>query len=86
MRLREHRLRRLEQQFTTLEHLLVHPRERLRIIVQGMVGPANLADARCSRRLYGGTLMEFVDLNGSRNGLTDDQLEQFIVSHPVELG
>jgi hypothetical protein len=32
-----------------------------------------------------GTLMEMISLDGSREGMTDEQLEKFVVSFPIEI-
>ena len=57
-------------------------REQRRItrwVVTVLGRPANLANTRCTRRLHSnGTLMEVVMLDGTREGLSDEDLERFI--------
>jgi hypothetical protein len=46
--------------------------------------PTDLTRATCSRtRCDNGSLMEIVKLNGSRDGISDEDLEQFIQSFPI---
>ena len=48
--------------------------------------PATLANTRCTRRLHSnGTLMEVVTLDGTCEGLADDDLERFIQSCPIRV-
>ena len=47
--------------------------------------PLNLANSTCKRTLgANGLLTEIVDLDGSDQGLTDEDLEEFVASFPVE--
>jgi hypothetical protein len=63
-------------------------REQRRIkrwVVTVLGRPATLANTRCTRRLCSdGTLMELVWLDGTRDGLSDEDLERFIQSCPIE--
>ena len=75
------RIRRLENQFRPASQpdFVRNARERLRIVVTG------LDTSTCRRTLTAsGSLTEVVELDGTREGLTDEQLEQFINSFPVE--
>ena len=57
----------------------------LRVVVSGVVGPCDLATATCRRTLCpDGTLLELVTLNSSTNGLSDEELERFVTSFPIE--
>ena len=75
------RIRRLENQFRAASEpdFVRNARERLRIVVTG------LDTSTCRRTLTAsGSLTEVVELDGTREGLTDEQLEKFINSFPVE--
>jgi hypothetical protein len=57
--------------------------EPFRIIVTG-VG-LNLAECRCTRTLNeNGAVTEMVWLNGSSNDMSEEELEKFIASFPVQ--
>jgi hypothetical protein len=61
------------------------PRQRLRIVVSRMDREASLETSTCRRTLTAtGSITEVVRLNGNRSCLTDQQLERFINSFPVE--
>ena len=73
------RLQKLERQQSKVS------REPFRVIVSRAGEPLDLAKATCTRTLWpNGQLMEVVNLNGSRDGLTDEDLERFIQSFPIE--
>ena len=56
-----------------------------RVIVCGYGGPPNLANSTCTRRLgASGQLTEIVYMDGGDKGLTDEDLETFSASFPVE--
>jgi len=81
-------MRRLNGRLDKLERML-HPRgtprERLRVVTCGMDRAANLANATCKRTLCeNGLLLEVVHLDGDRDGLTDEQLDKFVESFPIE--
>ena len=59
------------------------PLPGLRVLVSGMCKPANLANSGCTRTLRNGVLTEIVDLDGSCDELSDEQLESFIESFPI---
>ena len=76
---------RLNARLKTLErqHRQIF-KEPLRIVVTH-VGKRDLSKATCSRTMLpSGHLMEIVDLKGSKEGLTDEDLEDFIQSFPVD--
>lgn len=80
MRAITRRLCRLEDQIG----LAGKPRRRFRLVVS-LAKPLNLATSTCQRRLSpDGLLTEIVRLDGSRDGLTDEELEKFIERFPVE--
>jgi hypothetical protein len=59
--------------------------ERIRVLISVVGRPLNLANATCRRTLASnGLLTDFVQLNGSSDGLTDEDLEKFIAGFPVE--
>ncbi len=60
-------------------------RRSKRWVVTVLGRPATLANTTCTRRLSNGTLMEVVMLDGTREGLADEDLERFIQSCPIEL-
>jgi len=73
------RLQKLERHRSQVE------RGRLRVIVSRVGEPFDLATATCTRTLMAdGGLMEIVNVNGSGNDLSDEELERFIQSHPIE--
>jgi hypothetical protein len=73
------RIESLEQVLLSSEIL----RKRWVVVVVGG-GPANLANSTCTRRLSRGRLFEIVQLDGSREGLTDGELNRFIESFPIQ--
>jgi len=73
------RLSRLERQHSQVS------REPFRIVVSRAGKPFDLATATCTRTLMpNGGLMEIVNVNGSGHDLSDEELEKFIQSHPIE--
>ena len=73
------RLKRLERERSQVS------REPFRVIVSHAGKPFDLTKATCSRTLCAdGRLMEVVNLHGSSDGLSEEDLERFIQSHPVE--
>ena len=50
-------------------------------------GPVNLATSTCRRTLNpGGGIFEIVELDGDDDGLSEEELEKFIASFPIEDG
>jgi hypothetical protein len=79
------RVKRLERQYHAVQHA---PHRLIISYVGGPLDPpeeCDLSKATCSRRLWpDGQLMEFVNLGGGRDGLSEDQLEKFIQDFPIE--
>jgi len=72
-----------------LEKLERHRRQvergRLRVVVSRAGKPFDIATATCTRTLMAdGGLIEIVNVNGSGDDLSDEELERFIQSHPIE--
>jgi hypothetical protein len=81
------RSRRLEDQFKPAiePDFLRNPRHRFRIVVSGMDRALRLETSKCLRTLTAnGSLTEVVRLDGIRGGLTDEELERFVQSFPIE--
>ena len=74
------RLVRLEDRFAPRDKV----RECVRLVV-GTIGPAEgLQNATCQRTLCAnGCLTEVVRLNGSGDGLTEEDLDRFVESFPI---
>jgi hypothetical protein len=73
------RLKKLERQQNQVAH------ERFRVVVSHAGEPLDLAKATCTRTIMpNGQLMEIVNLNGTDCGLSDEDLERFIQSCPIE--
>jgi hypothetical protein len=60
------------------------PRQRVRVVISGVCAPANLETSRCTRTLTNGLLTEIVEFDGSCDDLSDEQLENFIESFPIQ--
>jgi hypothetical protein len=74
------RLCRLEDRFAPRDK----PRERYRMVVRSWGPEEGLQNATSKRTLCAnGLLMEVVRLNGSGDGLTDQDLEGFVESFPI---
>ena len=68
-----------------LERMRRESGETLRVVIQSVYGPPDLANSTCSRRIEAnGALTEIVHLDGGREGLSEGDLEAFIASFPVE--
>jgi len=79
------RITRLEDRFAPQRDFLVNPRGRLRIVVCRMDRALSLETSKCRRTLtVDGSLMEVVRLDGIRGALSDEDLEKFVQSFPVE--
>jgi hypothetical protein len=77
---------RLRGRLTRLENALIPVQSQTKrwlVVVPG-VGPANLANATCTRTRTQGMLAEVVLLDGSREGLTDEELDRFVQSFPIQ--
>jgi len=64
--------------------LAPHEGKRMRVIACGVCKPGNLAEATCSRAITNGCLTECVSLEGRIEDITDEQLEEFIQSFPIQ--
>jgi hypothetical protein len=59
--------------------------QRFRIVASTSGRPLNLANSTCRRTLApNGLMTQIVTLDGSDQGLTDEDLEEFVASFPVE--
>jgi hypothetical protein len=78
------RVGRLEDRFQT--QLSGKPKSSLRIIVtRAGSGAASLATSTCTRRLDNtGGLIETVDLDGDDSEISEEELEQFVASFPID--
>ena len=72
---------------------LTPPKQRIPFIVSGVVSVADLSASRCARTLCpDGTLWDYVRLDdgqgnlASTHGLSDEALNDWIESFPIELG
>jgi hypothetical protein len=73
------RLKKLERQQDQVS------REPFRVVVTRVGERFDLAKATCSRTLMpDGRLVELVKLPGSRDSMSDEDLERFIQSHPIQ--
>jgi len=82
------RIARLEDQFApkVQPDFLRRPRQCLRLVVFAVARELKLDTSTCRRTLTAsGCLMEVVTLDGRRDGLTDEELEKFVKSFPVEV-
>jgi hypothetical protein len=78
---------RLRGRLNRLERILVPskgPRTRFRLVMSAVCGDLNLVTSTCERRLANGVLTEVVHLDGDRSELSNEQLERFIESFPVQ--
>jgi hypothetical protein len=81
-------MRRVKGRIEKLEKSLAlsgKPKEGLRLIVSEVAKPTNLAKATCTRTLEGDYLREILMLNGGRHGLSDEDLDKFIKTFPIEI-
>jgi hypothetical protein len=60
------------------------PLRRVRVLMSAVCGTLNLATSTCTRRLSNGALTELVNLVGDRSELSNEQLEWFIESFPIQ--
>ena len=60
-------------------------KEPFRVLIRSVCGVPNLANSTCERRLgRDGQLTEIVHLDGGRDDLTDEELEAWIATFPIE--
>ena len=55
-----------------------------RLVVSAVYATPNLATSTCTRTLANRVLTEAVHLDGAREDLSDEQLENFIESFPIQ--
>ncbi len=61
------------------------PSETFRLIVSSISKSLNLATSTCLRkRSLNGVLSEVVYLDGTAEGLSDEALEEFVATFPIE--
>jgi hypothetical protein len=76
----ERRLGRLENR-----RYAEHAPAILRVVVSPTGGPLNLSASKCMRtRNANNTITEFVELDGSRGELTDEELQRFVAGFPIQ--
>ena len=87
------RLRNLEE-CSGILYSAEHSRDHFRIVVTGVgwtenenqswyIGPLDLQRSTCSRELTAnGTLCELVQIHGNWNQLSNEELDQWIATHP----
>jgi hypothetical protein len=69
----------------TLEKRRQASNDRIRVVINVIGRPSNLANSKCRRTLAPNALLtEVVELDGSSDGLNDEDLEHFISGFPVE--
>jgi len=76
----------LKARLKTIERQRMHvSREPFRLVTSHAGEPLDLSKATCTRTVWpDGQLMELVNLHGSNDGLSDEDLERFIQSFPIE--
>jgi hypothetical protein len=61
------------------------PRPRLRVVVCNLGRTLSLETSTCRRTLSAdGFLSEMVRLDGARGGLTDEEMEKFVGTFPID--
>jgi len=81
MRLQKRRLERLE---AFIGAITKEPTLAWRVVVSAIARPLNLEKSRCTRTLGSdGRITEFVLLDGSRDYISDEELDRFVASFPV---
>jgi hypothetical protein len=82
-------MKNLDRRLARLEDRLApdfarDPRQRLRAVVCNLA--LSLETSTCRRtRSANGVLTEIVRLDGARDGMTDEEMEKFVESFPVEM-
>jgi len=78
---------RLERRLERLEKL-THAAEStpgMRVVISACGKPLNLAGSTCERRLGpDGAITEIVRLDGSRDHITNEELDRFVAGFPVQ--
>ncbi len=81
------RIARLEDQFApkVQPDFMRHPRHHMRLVASGLDRGLTVETSTCKRTITAsGCLIEVVTLDGRRDGLTDEELEKFVKSFPVQ--
>jgi hypothetical protein len=84
-------MKNLDRRLARLEDRLApdfarNPRQRLRVVVCNLGRALSLETSTCRRtRSANGVLTEIVRLDGARDGMTDEEMEKFVESFPVEM-
>ena len=80
------RLARLESRLSLMPPAYLRdPQQRLQIVASRLDRELNLETSTCRRTLSeSGFLSEVVRLDGSSSGLTDEEIQKFIDSFPIE--
>jgi hypothetical protein len=79
----DRRLARLEDRLAA--DFAYDPRQRLRVVVCNLGRTLSLETSTCQRTLSAdGFLTEMVRLDGARRGLTDEEMEKFVETFPIE--
>jgi hypothetical protein len=85
MKIIDRRLRKLEDRFGSADG---KPRRRLRMMISMAGAKLSLEDATCKRTIWSdGTLSEMVEFNKHNqepNELTDEELDRWLESFPVD--
>jgi hypothetical protein len=81
-------MRAFDRRVRRLERLQFEPaRQPMRVVISGVGIPLNLENSTCTRTLAAnGLLTEIVQLDGTRAGLSDQELENFVAKFPIESG
>jgi len=79
---------RVKERLSKLENVLipVQVTSRRWVVVIVGAGPANLANSKCSRTRSQGRLWEVVQLDGHRDELSDEQIQRFVETFPIQEG
>ncbi|MEP7353988.1 MAG: hypothetical protein ABI824_12220 [Acidobacteriota bacterium] len=80
-------IRRIERRLSQLEHQTqAAAKASIRVVSRCVVGRANLATSKCWRtRCNNGALIELVQLDGGMEGLSQNELDRFVASFPIEV-
>jgi hypothetical protein len=75
----------LKRRLRALERQIQPPEEPLRVVLCHPGPPADLEQSECHRSiLEDGRLMEVVQLNGSSEGISKEDLDRFAARFPIE--
>jgi len=59
-------------------------KEPMRCVIAGVVGETHLENCTCVRHMANGRLSEVITLDGSMDGLTNEDLDRFVERFPIE--